>query len=118
MKLSEVLDNIPPVMYHATYRPLLDDIRQKGLGGSETQANYEDSEAGVVYLAIEPEVAESYAESSETVPEEWLDEIVVLQINTNALDRQKFAHDRNVRSEEISTLEYHGVIPSTAIQNL
>jgi hypothetical protein len=63
----------------------------------------------VVYLARDPEVARSYAETSDMVPEEWLDAIVILAIDASRLDSRKLRQDRNVQDDD-STLEYHGVI--------
>jgi hypothetical protein len=106
------LHSVPQVLYHATYKKLLPSIKEKGLDTKKVQLAWEDSEPGVVYLANDPDVAESYAETSENVPEEWLDEIVLLKIQSKYLDLSKLYQDRNVRSdEEPSTFEYHGVIP-------
>jgi hypothetical protein len=102
-------------LYHATYRPLLKSIEEHGLGGSGAVAKWEDSVRGVVYLASSPEVAESYAESSDLVPEKWLDEIVILRIPVSSLDESKLHIDRNVQDNSGDTLEYHGVIPYTNI---
>jgi hypothetical protein len=101
-------------LYHATYRPLLKSITAQGLGGNAAQAKWHDSKPGVVYLAKDPEVARSYAETSDIVPEEWLDHIVVLAINTSVLDQRKIHPDRNVLDDD-STMEYHGVISDFAI---
>jgi hypothetical protein len=106
------LHSIPQVLYHATYKELLPSIKEKGLDTRKAKLAWEDSEPGVVYLANDPYVAESYAETSENVPEEWLDEIILLKILSKDLDLSKLYQDRNVRSdEEPSTFEYHGVIP-------
>ncbi len=112
MRIKEFVKSldIPDVLYHATYRPLLKSIRQHGLGGNGAQAKWEDSILGVVYLALDPNVAESYAESSETIPDEWLDEIIILKISTAGLDQSKFKLDQNVLDNAGDTLEYHGVI--------
>ena len=96
-------------LYHATYRPLLDSIKKHGLGATKRQ-NYADSKQGVVYLARNPDVAMSYAETSEAVPDEWLNQIVVLKINTTQLDPNKLFIDRNVQDNDGTTLEYRGVI--------
>ena len=106
---------IPEFLYHATYRPLLKSIKTHGLGGSGAQAKWEDSKPGVVYLAIDPNVAESYAETSDLVPDEWLDKIIILKISTRGLDTSKFYLDSNVLDNEGDTLEYHGVIPISNI---
>jgi hypothetical protein len=103
---------IPGILYHATYRPLLKSIRKNGLGGSGAKRNYEDSRSGVVYLATTPDIAESYAETSDIVPEDWLDEIVILTVNTAAIDRNKLFVDQNVLDNKGDTFEYHGIIPA------
>jgi hypothetical protein len=108
--IENVLDNIniPQVLYHATYKPLIKKIMQNGLGG-KTRKNYENSVSGIVYLAYDPYQAESYAETSDMVPESWLDNIIILQINTTGLDKSLFAIDKNNQSGD--TLEYKGIIP-------
>jgi len=109
--VAEGLDqDLPSVLYHATYKPRLKTIKLKGLGAGGKR-NWEDSKRGVVYLALDPNVAESYAESSDMVPDEWLDQIVILKISTAGLDPNKFYIDSNVRDNAGDTVEYHGVIP-------
>ena len=113
-KFDQLIENvigdldIPEVLYHATYKPLIKKIMQNGLGG-KTRKNYEDSVSGIVYLAYDVYQAESYAETSDMVPESWLDNIVILQINTTGLDKSLFAIDKNNQSGD--TLEYKGIIP-------
>ena len=75
---TEELENFPQYLYHATYKPLLKKIRKKGLDTSSSKRAWEDSVPGYVYLALDPYVAESYAEASEMVPERWLDKIIIL----------------------------------------
>lgn len=107
---------IPQVLYHATYKPLIKSITKHGLGGKGSdKKKWPDSKSGVVYLAIDPDVAESYAESSDEVNEDWLDEIVILKIRTANLDQSKFMLDRNVIDNAGDTIEYHGVIPVSEI---
>jgi hypothetical protein len=60
-------------------------------------------------------VAESYAEESEMVPESWLDNIIILKIDTSKLDKSKLFTDQNVQDNEGDTLEYRGVIPWEAL---
>lgn len=103
-------------LYHATYKPKLKSINEHGLGGApKIKRNWSDSKKGVVYLAYDPNIAESYAESSDNVPEHYLDQIVILKIDTNQLDKDKLRMDENVIDGK-DTLEYHGVIPPSAIQ--
>jgi len=106
--------DVPSVLYHATYKPRLKSIQSKGLG-SGGKRNWEDSQRGVVYLALDPDVAESYAETSDMVPDEWLDQIVMLKISTAGLDPNKFGIDSNVQDNAGDTIEYHGVIPVSNI---
>ncbi len=113
--VAEDTSNIPQYLYHATYRPLLKSIKTNGLGGSGAQAKWEDSKPGVTYLALDADVAESYAESSDIVPDEWLDKIIILKISTRGLDTSKFNLDSNVLDNEGDTLEYHGIIPISNI---
>ena len=104
-------------LYHATYKPLLNDIFKYGLGGNPDQIkkNWNESES-VVYLAIDPDVAESYAESSPDVDEDWLDEIVILEIDADTLDKNLLHIDRNVLDNEGDTWEYAGVIKPEQIK--
>ncbi len=117
MRIKELTEsaNVPSVLYHATYRPLLKSIKKHGLGGDRAQAKWEDSKPGVVYLALDPNVAESYAESSDAVPDEWLDEIVILKVSTAGLDLSRLMTDTNVLDNAGDTLEYHGVIPANLV---
>lgn len=110
--------DIPNKLYHATYKQFLNSIKQKGLGNTKNKM-WKDSKLGVVYLAGDPWVAESYAEESEWLDEvddadEYLDNIVILEINSNNLDKNNLFVDENVlldEDTENATWEYHGVIP-------
>ncbi len=101
------------VLYHATYEPFLNSILANGLGGAGTQQQWEDSKPGHVYLARDPEVAESHAEANEQVPDDYIDNIIVLAIDTSKLDMDKLVDDPNVLDDD-STLAYKGIIPSNA----
>ena len=70
---------------------------------------------GYVYLALDPYVAESYAEESEMVPESWLDNIIILKVDTSKLNKSKLFIDQNVQNNEGDTLEYRGTIPWEAL---
>ena len=112
---SDEETDIPETLYHATYGALLDSIKEHGLGGKSSGYEWEDSKSGVVYLATDEDVAISYAETNEDVPEEWLDDIVVLEIDTTNLNPDKLLIDSNVQDNDGSTVEYHGVIPFDSI---
>ena len=102
------------VLYHATYGAFVDSIMKNGLGGAGAQQQWEDSKPGYVYLAKDPEVAESHAEANEEVPDEYIDNIVVFAIDTSKLDMDKLDDDPNVMDDD-STLAYKGVIPTSAL---
>lgn len=107
-------ERIPKILYHATYVPLLRSIMTYGLGGKTKRRNWEDSVKGTSYLAEDKDVAESYAETSDMVPESWLDKIIVLKVKTDKLDIRLFGKDKNNLSGD--TFEYRGVIPPTEIE--
>ena len=98
-------------LYHATYEDLIPSIERFGLGGSSSGYEWEDSKKGVVYLATDPEIAISYAETNDEVPEDWLDNIVVFEVDSDKLDSYKLNVDQNVQDNDGSTYEYHGIIP-------
>jgi hypothetical protein len=116
MKLTEILKSIQiEPSYLATYKPLLKKIKEKGLDTRASKKAWDDSIPGYVYLAKDLEVAASYAESSEIVPDEWLDQIIVLTIDAAQLDSNKLFIDQNVQDNEGDTLEYRGIIPFSSI---
>ena len=114
--LLEIVYNKP--LYHATYKPLLSKIKTQGLDTRKAQMAWEDSKPGYVYLAKDLEVAASYAETSEVVPDDWLDEIIILTIDSNKLDSEKLFIDKNVQDNQGDTLEYRGEIPYEFIINI
>jgi len=106
-------DEVIPMLYHATYKPFLDSIMKNGLGGKGAQTQWEDSKPGYVYLAKDPEVAVSHAEANEEVPDEYINNIVVLSIDASQLDQDNLEDDPNVMDDD-STLAYKGIIPTSA----
>ena len=111
--VNEELEQMPSVLYHATYKQRLKNIKLTGLGAGGKR-NWPDSRRGVVYLALDPHVAESYAETAlDDLDADW--DIVILQVSTNGLDPNKFHLDSNVQDNEGDTVEYHGIIPPSNI---
>jgi len=112
---------LPATLYHASYGPLADSIHQSGLGG-DRDTMWDDSVRGVVYLALDPDVAFSYAETSDAAWDKFeTDEglpIVTLEIDTSQLDKKLFKIDSNVQDNQGETLEYHGIVPPQAISEL
>jgi len=116
IKLIDILkENAQQYYYHATYRPLLKKIKEKGLDTRDSKKAWDDSVPGYVYLAKDLDVAASYAETSETVPDSWLDQIIILTIDASKLDPNKLFDDENVKNESTDTVEYRGVIPFNAV---
>ena len=110
---------LPATLYHASYGPLADSIQREGLGGDRDTV-WEDSVRGTVYLALDPEIAFSYAETSDDAwdrfeTDEGL-EIVTFEIDTAQLDPSKFNIDQNVIGNAGDTLEYYGIVPPSAIK--
>lgn len=108
---------IPKKLYHATYLPFLNSIKASGLGNTKNKM-WTDSKTGVVYLAKDPWIAESYAEESEWLDYkedvyEYLDNIVILEIDTDKLDVNNLYRDENILpgDDEVIGFEYHGIIP-------
>ena len=106
----------PQKLYHATYKALLPKIKEEGLGGVSSKPNWEDSKSGVTYWAISDDIAFSYAESSELVPEEWLDEIIIFECDINNFDLSKLFIDKNVIDNDNITFEYHSIMPFTKLK--
>ena len=124
IKLKHILNEtltqqVPDMLYHATYKALLPLIKRDGLDTRKAALAWEDSKPGIVYLANAPNVAESYAETADEVSDEIYDSgIVVLEIPTKGLDISKLHDDRNVRGNAPSdTFEYHGQIPWSRIKS-
>ena len=104
-------DPIPTHLYHATYKPLLPSIKRKGLIKNYQNKNWEDSK-DFIYLATSKDIAKSYAETSDIVPEEWIDQIVVFKVDTDKLDLNQLSTDENVQhKKEVSTYQYNKNIP-------
>jgi len=120
IRLTDLLkENITPsTLYHATYRPLLKKIKEDGLDTTKSKKAWEDSKPGLVYLSKDPDVAASYAEASDMVPDSYLDDIIILHIDTSKLDLEKLSVDKNVLDNEGDTLEYEGIIPFSAIAQI
>lgn len=114
MKIIELFEAQSQYLYHATYSRLLPSIFKNGLGNTTNKA-WDDSEVGVVYLAKSPDVAESYAETSEAdwITDEDIDDIVILRIPTHLLDVDKIRPDVNVRNGTNDTVVYVGHIDVT-----
>lgn len=119
-------DEIPEKLYHATYRALLDEILSDGIipGGKDIQ-NFDWSKK-FVYLAETAENAISFVENAEneSIPEEWLEDIVVLEVDVSKLDLTNMAPDEHWNpsvedgDEGYQSFQYNGIVPPEAIKVL
>lgn len=112
-------------LYHATYKPFLKSIKEKGLGNTKRKM-WSDSVRGVVYLADDENVAYSFAENAEWLDgvedyDKYADNIIVLKIDASKLDHEKLKIDSNIvlgNNEEPHTYEYHGIIPFSYVVDI
>lgn len=115
MTTNELLTYLPTKFYHATYKQKLANIKRFGLDNTRTIKAWDDSKTGTVYMCTDPNVAASYAEASDRVPDHYLDNIVILHIDTTKLDLDKLNLDENILDNKGDSLEYNGVIPYSSI---
>ena len=108
----------PASLYHATYKPLVLKIKTEGLGGNSAKANWPDSKKGVTYWAKSADIAYSYAETCESVPEDWLDQIVVFECKIENFDLKKLFLDSNDIENDDATSEYHGIMPFDKLKEI
>lgn len=100
-------------LYHATYAHYLWYIEREGLrpDAKKSWAFSED----YVYLTSDPGVAISFAETAEDAPDDIVDEIVLLEIDTKDLDLDKLELDNNILSDNDYSFQYNGIIPPEVI---
>jgi hypothetical protein len=112
--------NIPEVIYHATYKHLLDSIIANGLGhpDGKPQKMWSGSDSTMVYLALDIDVALSFAETAEEAEDDWLDNVIVIAVSTNNIDLTKLRLDPNILDNEGDSFIYEGVIPHTAFKRV
>ena len=115
-------------LYHGTYLPYLEEIKKSGYVKPGIHKNWDISEK-FVYLTRDPDDAYDWAETAEDVPEEYLDQIVVLKIDPKYLDinkldidhNQSYSYDGDIDPEDPETwvqFEYAGEIPIKAIKEV
>jgi hypothetical protein len=105
---SRRVTEVPQFLYHGTFWPNYESIMQHGLGGKVTQKAWSFSTDGLVYMVADADEAEIFAEGSEEVSQDWLDAIIVLQIDASQLDVKKLFVDD-------TEYTYAGVVPPSAI---
>ena len=134
--LNSLYDDAPPItinelfdldyLYHATYLPYWEQIKKSGYIKPGINKNWSISDSSFIYLSRDPDDAASFAETAEDVPEEYLDQIVVLKIDPRYLDinkldidhNQSYSYDGDIDPDYPETwvqFEYDGEIPAKAI---
>lgn len=113
---SVIPEQVPEKLYHATFSKLLRKIKRCGYLGKSPYKLWSDSNNKYVYLATDPDEAYSYAETAlDDCDNERLydmledDDIVILEIDTRYLDKNKLFKDENVVDGE-TTYQYEGII--------
>ena len=93
--VSELLNT--NTLYHATYKPYWEEIKKEGFIKPGKHYNWSDifKTYRYIYLSTDYDNAYSYAETAEEVPEELLNQIVVLEIDANKLDIDSISADEN-----------------------
>ena len=113
---SVIPEQVPEKLYHATFSKLLRKIKRCGYLGNSPYKLWSDSNNKYVYLATDPDEAYSYAETAlDDCDNERLydmledDDIVILEIDSKYLDKNKLFKDENVVDGE-TTYQYEGII--------
>ena len=102
------------VLYLQHMNPPSKSIMANGLGGAGAQQQWEDSKPLIcIFLASDPSCRKP-PKANEEVPDEYIDNIVVLAVDTSKTDMDNLEDDPNVLDDD-STLAYKGVIPSNAL---
>lgn len=115
-------------LYHATYKPYWEQIKKDRALKPKAHSNWDISE-NYIYLSRDYDNAFSYAEEAENVPEDYLNQIVVLEIDINKLNIDKLEIDHNqaygdydeVDVEDPQTwieFQYEGEIPTSYIKKV
>lgn len=117
---ESVEKQLPKYLYHATYRNRWNAIKKSGGLKTHVRKRYWDDSRDVICMSEDPWVAESYAEEADDASDYELDNIVILKIDTSALDLDYLDIDGNILRDDDEELknteyEYSKDIPITAI---
>lgn len=114
LRILESTNNL--YLYHATDKENLESIMEKGLLKNPPKHNWEGmyTDDGV-FLALDADAAESYAENSDAEPEE----IVLIRIKLSDIDQDYIDYDWNNRCEyvdDINSCVYSKDIPARYLE--
>jgi len=123
---SKKIPPLPPKqnLFHATYEEFLPSILKSGLLPNVENKLYPNSESGVVYLTTSPRTAVEMLEpESDIINKKLVKKLgntgVLLEIDTSALDSDKFKPDELLPSNIIGSshsYKYAGTVPPSAIK--
>ena len=87
------------ILYHATFRSKLRRIKDEGLQPNKKKS-WDISETGPVYLCEDAEMAFSFCECAEDVPDSVYESgIVVFAVNTSNLNHASLKIDQNIKDQ-------------------
>ena len=129
--ISELLNT--DTLYHATYKPYWEEIKKSGFILPGKHSNWSDifKTYRYIYLSTDYDNAYSYAKTAENVPKEYLNQIVVLEIDADKLDVDSLSADENQIYDSVNDegrsiedpltwveLEYDKPIPISAVRKV
>jgi len=103
------IETIPNKLYHVTNSWNIDKIKEEGLKTNPIERTFPSFSKSVVYLANAEAI-------HDLLPMHGAGGSVVLEIDTNALNKDLLWNDQNVPNPDY--FEYHGNIPKSAIKVL
>ena len=106
-------------LYHASYNKFRNAILSEGLK-TGMKPNWKDMQhCGVIYLANDAEIAESFAECADVDDETMESGICIFEIDTSDIDETMLASDPNIvfkDDEEAYSFIYPKNIPATTLK--
>ena len=106
-------------LYHASYNKFRNAILSEGLR-TEMKPNWKGMQhCGVIYLASDAEIAESFAECADVDDETMESGICIFEVDTSDIDETMLTPDPNIileDGEEAYSFIYPQNIPATALK--
>lgn len=100
------------MLYHATRQRFIGSIKKEGLHAKVKKSFEGQIGDGIVYFAFDSDVAASFVECADNIPESWEDDnIVVLAVDEKNLNRSIFCKDPNIIGGDNIAVGYKGSVP-------
>lgn len=103
------------VVYHATRNRFFHKIQKEGLHAKKKKSFEGQEGEGLIYFAYDDDVAASYVETADNIPESWEnDEIIVLAVKKSDINCVYVFQDPNIIGEDwahASTFAYELPVP-------